>query len=247
MRKIIAIALVATLFAGSILDARNGGGRGGGRGGGARSGGARVGGARAGGARVGGARVGGARVGGARVGGARVGGARVGGARVGGRGGWNRGWNRGGLNRGGWGYGGWGYGGGLGWGGNWRYGGGRWNRNWNHGFGWPGRNWNGYRYRYWIPAFYLASLYNNDYPYWGYRLGYGRRLVTYAQNEDWETIVKLLTQRLNELEDKLENASNLSDAQVAEIQDQIKRIQIHLDGITAQQQGTAPIYGEPAG
>lgn len=118
-------------------------------------------------------------------------------------------------------HGGRGYG--HGWGHGW-YGG--------RGFGW-GWGWGaGFGFGFWIPTLLISSLYAGYYPYWGYGLGYGDQLVVLAQNNDWDEIRALLEAKLNELNDALANKQELTQAQIDEIQQQINRIEAHLDGLT---------------
>lgn len=116
---------------------------------------------------------------------------------------------------------------GHGWGHGW-YGG--------SGFGW-GWGWGlGFGFGFWIPSLLISSLYAGYYPYWGYGLGYGNQLVVLAQDNKWDEIRDMLEQKLNELNDQLANSQSLSQTQIDEIQQQINRIEAHLDGITQPQQ-----------
>ena len=118
-----------------------------------------------------------------------------------------------------------------------------WNHGWSHGWGWGGGWWGNNRwgrswYPFWISTALIGGLYAGYYPYWGYGLGYPQEvIVPLAREGNWDEIIDLLTKRLNDLEEQLRNSEDLSQEQAAEMKEQVRRIQAHLDGITQQEKG----------
>ncbi len=102
------------------------------------------------------------------------------------------------------------------------------------GLAWGAGLLGGVQYSYVLPEGYIEQYYGGNYPYWGYGLGYGEKLVVLAQEDKWEDIIQLLNTKKDELNaelQRLEQDPTANRQRSIEIKDQLAKIQLHLDGL----------------